>query len=133
MWQFPLWLGLPSAPSPLASPLLVARHSYVAALVDSALAAGVVQGTLTRDNAKPMPGAKIELVAADGTIYNTKTDSRGNFSFADIPPGVYTISFNKGSWPTGSATFEMPANGGVNIQANLGGAGPVITIVPIPY
>ena len=105
----------------------------MATLIDRALAAGVIQGVLVRDGNKPMPGAKIELVAADGTVYNTKTNSRGEFSFANIPPGSYTIELNKGSWPTTTATFDMPAEGGVQITADMGNGSGTVVIVPIPY
>ncbi len=133
VWQFPLWVGLPSAPSPFEAPLLTAQRSTVAWLVDSALAAGVIQGTVEKENGKPSAGCKIYLRAADGTVYETKTNSSGVFSFANIPPGPYTITINKGSWPEVTATFDMPAEGGIQITCSLAGGTGSIAVVPIPY
>lgn len=133
VWQAPLWEGLPAAPSPVKRPVLSAHRSTVAWIVDQALAAGVVQGTVTRDNGKPLAGAKIEIIASDGQVYTAKTDNNGMFVFPSIPPGPVTITINKGAWPNASSTFDMPAQGGVNIDAGLGTGGTGIVVVPIPY
>jgi hypothetical protein len=132
VWQAPLWEGLPAAPPPTEAPVLTARRSTVAWVIDAALAAGTVQGVVTRPDGKPLAGAKIELVASDGTVYTTKTNSRGEFTFVGIPPGPCTIEFNKGSWPNTVTEFEMPPTGGVSITAGLGSGGSIV-IVPIPY
>ena len=69
-----------------------------------------------------MPGAWVEIVASDGQIYRTKTDSKGYFYFAAIPAGPAEITVNKGSWPTSTVAFDMPSYTGVSITADMGTA-----------
>ncbi|MDH6367429.1 MULTISPECIES: endo-alpha-N-acetylgalactosaminidase family protein, partial [unclassified Breznakia] len=41
------------------------------------------------------PSASVILEASDGTVYNTTTDSDGNFAFADLATGLYKIKIEK--------------------------------------
>lgn len=133
VWQTPLWKGLACAPSPWKAPVLTANRSTVAWMVDTALAAGIIEGYIYRENGKPLAGAKIEIIGADGRVYTTKTDSKGYFIITDVPEGSTTITIDKGSWPATSTTFEMPAEGGVTVDGDLADGGGGIIIVPIPY
>lgn len=68
--------------------------------------AGRLGGKLLKANGKPLPYTKIELVPVlfDVQIpdqrFRAKTDSRGNFSFKDLPPTKYTLSINFNESPT---------------------------------
>jgi len=133
VWQTPLWKGLACAPSPWTAPVLTANRSTVAWMVDSALAAGIIEGYVYRENGKPLPGAKIEIIASDGRVYTVRTDSKGYFIFTDVPAGSTTITINKGAWPTTAITFEQPTEGGVTVDGDMSSGGGGVTIVPIPY
>ena len=133
LWQAPLWQGLQAAPSPLKAPVLTAKRSKVAWIVNTALAAGIVEGYLYRTNGNPMPGAWVEIVGSDGVTYRTKSDNNGYFYFASIPSGTTQITINKGSWPTATTSFDMPTNTGVDISGTLNGSGTGIVVTPIPY
>ncbi|MBI5230860.1 MAG: glycosyltransferase [Coriobacteriales bacterium] len=132
VWQFPLWIGLPDAPSIVEAPVLSAKRTSVAWVQDTALAAGVVEGHLEK-NGKPLKNAWIEIVASDGQVYRTRTDHDGNFVFASIPPGPTTITIDKGGVHI-EMDFDQPPEGGVTVSGDVsGGGGGGVVIVPIPY
>lgn len=54
---------------------------------------GTITGHLT-DNGSPV-SASVQLIAADFTHFDfASTDSTGGFTFTDVPPNDYRISFN---------------------------------------
>lgn len=67
---------------------------------------GKLGGKLLKANGKPLPNTEIELVPIlfdvqipDKRFWAT-TDSRGNFTFKDLPPTKYTLSINFNETPT---------------------------------
>lgn len=65
-----------------------------------------------------MPGATVSVIAADGQVVSSSvTDDQGNFRFADVGPGTYTL---KGEMP-GFRTFEkrMSIADGVSILQQI--------------
>lgn len=67
---------------------------------------GKLGGKLLKSNGKPLPYTEIELVPVlfdvqipDKRFWAT-TDSRGNFTFKDLPPTQYTLSINFNETPT---------------------------------
>jgi hypothetical protein len=56
---------------------------------DSTRLAGVVFTTAQGDRAV-VPGAHVRLTTANG-VRETLTDAKGAFTFADVPPGSYSV------------------------------------------
>ncbi len=53
---------------------------------------GRVEGTvILPDGSAPVVGAKVRLVAPEGTRGTTRTDVEGHFIFEDLPEGTYSI------------------------------------------
>ncbi|MGQ0521182.1 MAG: carboxypeptidase-like regulatory domain-containing protein [Actinomycetota bacterium] len=76
-------------PAPRAS-AAVAPPATPAATTTAAAAPqlGVVHGVVTRGG-RPVAGARVTLVAADGTERVTTTDPTGSYRFGAVPPGAY--------------------------------------------
>lgn len=51
---------------------------------------GVLHGVVTRGG-QPVAGARVTLVAADGSERVTTTDPTGSYRFAAVPPGAYEV------------------------------------------
>ncbi len=65
----------------------------------------IVRGTVTRsDGSTPLPNAKVELRYESGDFAHSRyteslfTDSKGTFSFAQLPPNVYTMTISLGGY-----------------------------------
>ncbi|MGH9360491.1 MAG: TonB-dependent receptor plug domain-containing protein, partial [Thermoanaerobaculia bacterium] len=52
---------------------------------------GRIEGKVTREDGTPLGGVSVRI---DATDMVTLTDSDGNFSFAGVPAGTYTLSFD---------------------------------------
>lgn len=63
---------------------------------------GRVSGTITDPTGAAIPGAKVDLIAADSTIaaYSTTTTGVGSFTITGIRPGVYQISIESAGFLT---------------------------------
>ena len=62
---------------------------------------GTLTGTVTSYDSAGIPGATVTLATLEGTPITTQTDINGNYTFADIAPGVYNLSVSKPRfWPT---------------------------------
>ncbi len=53
---------------------------------------GTVSGTVASPSKAPTPGAKVTLVAAEGSQQSVTADQRGCYSFPSIEPATYTLS-----------------------------------------
>jgi hypothetical protein len=49
-------------------------------------------GLDSANNSFPGAGWTITLIKPDGTTMSTTTDANGNYSFTDLPPGIYTVA-----------------------------------------
>ena len=66
---------------------------------------GVLYGKLTGEDGKPLAGAAINLVSNDnGRQYNSKTDKKGEFSFLNVPAGMYHVTITQ----DGKVLYEAP-------------------------
>lgn len=74
-----------------------------------------------------IPGVELEIEYPGGGTFTTTTDINGNYLFAGLAPGTYTVTvtannFNPGGpledFPT--ATFQPPDNGGTQSVVTLG-------------
>jgi hypothetical protein len=77
----------------------------------------IVVKVTTLEGAIEMPGMQVELRQEDGTVIaKTLSDEVGQVSFADVPPGRYTVSASRaGFMPAVSAAFDVRANEVANV------------------
>ncbi len=70
--------------------------------VTMVLANSAISGTIVdRRNGNPIAGLLVTLTLPNNSFqFGTYTDETGNFSFADLVPGTYTVSFGGESYPT---------------------------------
>jgi tetratricopeptide (TPR) repeat protein len=52
---------------------------------------GAVRGTVADPSSAPIPGAKVTLVAADGSRQSVTSDQLGRYSFPSVEPATYTL------------------------------------------
>src|SRR5437016_8601238 len=54
---------------------------------------GALLGTVTDASGATVPNAKVTITDVNtGTNRNARTNESGNYSFADLPPGKYSVS-----------------------------------------
>src|SRR5256885_3126822 len=71
----------------LALSLILAGFSYGQAVTGSLL------GTITDASGAAVPNAKVTITDANtGISRNANTNENGNYNFADLPPGTYTVT-----------------------------------------
>jgi hypothetical protein len=84
--------------------LIPAASVFVILLAAAALSQtfrGGVSGIITDQSGAAVPGAAVQLVhEGTGLTRNQETTSTGDFSFADLPPGFYTITITKPGFQT---------------------------------
>lgn len=61
----------------------------------------------------PLPGVKVVLTPAEGADLVTVTDDQGNYTFAQVPPGEYTIYLSKDGFVTSERKLTMEPLKGV--------------------
>ncbi|HXR39967.1 MAG TPA: carboxypeptidase-like regulatory domain-containing protein, partial [Terracidiphilus sp.] len=79
---------------------------------------GGISGTVTDQSGAVVPGAQVTAVeSATNTSYKTVSSSAGEFSFANIPLGSYTVSVTASGFKsekvdkvpvTAGATYSLP-------------------------
>ena len=58
-----------------------------------AQAPGVISGTVTDEDNRPLPGVTITLSDADGALHrSTVTDAKGRYELANLATGTYTVT-----------------------------------------
>ncbi len=79
---------------------------------------GAIQGVVLDHQSQPAPNRPIQLTGPDSLTLTATTNAQGNFSFAGLPPGAYTVSVTdsplaQAVTSTGqdsqSLTFQLPA------------------------
>ena len=76
---------------------------------------GVVRGTLTGADRRPVSGVAVTLAGADVTMSAT-TDDAGHFAFPRVPFGTYTL---RASTPGGEAAAGVEVSTGTVIEIDL--------------
>src|SRR5919202_6148052 len=71
---------------------------------------GTLRGQVKDELGGVIIGATVTATDAAGVEKTATTDEQGNYSFAGLPPGRYTVRINQG----GFAPYE---NAGVEVQA----------------
>jgi hypothetical protein len=83
----------PERTAPARRPFHVAAGSAAIHLDARMTPLGKLSGRVLDANRRPMPHAGVQLlVSGDFTGELSKADDNGNFSFANIDPGIYTLS-----------------------------------------
>ena len=96
---------------PAVSHSLLASSSS-ASSVSQPTTGRIVVTVTTLEGSVEMSGMQMELRQADGTVLaKTLSDESGHVTFADIPPGRYTVAASRpGFLPTTSAAFDVRVN-----------------------
>ena len=81
---------------------------------------GQIRGCITDSNTGDLlPGANIML---EGTTFGTASDRRGDFRFANIPPGTYTLKVRYMGYEDYSAQVSVTVSQTVNHDVSLEGS-----------
>ncbi|MBE1161849.1 TonB-dependent receptor [Dyella acidiphila] len=76
-----------------------------------------VHGHLQQDaGGAPVANARVSLT---GTNYTTTTDKNGNFVFANVPAGSYTVSANVAGFATANSALTVDASGQANVALSM--------------
>lgn len=82
------------------------------AALDAVLATGTLTGTVTDSvTGDPLPDAIVTAVAEDGTTHETTTSTDGEYTFATLEPGTYTVSANRSG-------YEVASDGPAEIETD---------------
>src|SRR5436189_6487014 len=69
-------------------------------------------GAITDSSGAAVPNAKVTITEINTGISRTaNTNNSGNYTFADLPPGVYTVAVEQ-------AGFRRAARAGVDVVVN---------------
>ncbi len=72
---------------------------------------GTVTGIVAGPSAAPIPGAKVTLVAVDGSRQSVTADQRGHYSFPSVDPATYTLCAEAAGYQTITRTDVRVMNG----------------------
>jgi tetratricopeptide (TPR) repeat protein len=78
-----------------AAALLMAAMVCALAPVAKAQGFGTISGTVLDISGKPWPGLNVEVVSDQGAKQDVVTDPDGKYRFANLRPGVYTLTITK--------------------------------------
>jgi hypothetical protein len=72
---------------------LVLLGSLMLSAVTWAQASGVVSGTVTDEDNRPLPGVTITLTGSDGSRHGSLvTDAKGRYEIVNLAPDTYTVT-----------------------------------------
>ena len=92
---------------------LFPRHSEPAEVFN-------VAGTVTDSGSAPISAVQVRIyISAASPIATTTTDTNGEYGFAAIPAGNYTLEFTKGGFTTQTLPVTVAASGQVTVNATL--------------
>jgi uncharacterized transporter YbjL len=82
------------------------------ASLDAQVLYGSLNGNVTDKSGLAMPSAKVEALNTDtGIAKQTVSDEHGAFSFSDLQPGIYKVTFS-------SAGFGTVIQSNIQLEAN---------------
>ncbi len=93
----------------------IASLAAIPCLAQTTPAAAGVAGTVIDQSGAIFPGAVVAITDANGKTQNTTANERGEYSFADLPPGSYTVSVSA----EGFKKFESKVEVAVGAPAHL--------------
>jgi hypothetical protein len=86
---------------------------------------GIIQGQVLAGGSLPRPGLQVILSRDGAELAHTQTDVSGQFRFAGLAPGLYTLTVSGGAGPVADIRLEL---NGVVVQDILVPASPLKTI-----
>ncbi len=90
---------------------------------------GVVDGREVADGPSVvLSGARVRVLRSGAEIASTTTNEGGNFSFAALPVGSYTVEFSANGYTTASRSLTVVANGSHYLSTTLLAAGRTATV-----
>ena len=96
---------------------LAVAISIIAAFAATPSLATEVHGHLQQDNSgQPVANARVSL---DGTAYTATADKAGNFVFANVPAGSYTVSVSQAGFATAHAPLTVGSSGTATVDVSL--------------
>jgi hypothetical protein len=92
-----------------------------AALVHGQAVNGTLLGTITDSTGASVPGARVVITETNtGVSRATTTNQSGNYTFPDLPPGVYTVSVEQtGFKKTSRTNVDVLVNSAVRVDLTL--------------
>ena len=91
----------PSGQPAQAQPVMPAPLSVPAAPLPVLAGSGNISGVATDQTGAVIPGASVVLTeASSGQTRETQTDDKGNYSFASVPPGTYSLAITAPNFAT---------------------------------
>ena len=86
---------------PVLLTFLILAFSFTAALAQTQITSGTIQGTVVDPNGGAVPGASVEIKETQTNFTrNTTTDDEGRFTALLLPSGRYTITITKSGFAT---------------------------------
>jgi len=79
---------------------------------------GTVTGMVAGPSRVPIPGAKVTLAAADGSLQSATADPRGHYSFSSVEPGSYTLVAEAAGYQA-AKRVEVRVMGGTSTTVDL--------------
>lgn len=90
---------------------------FVAVFATTTALATEVRGHLQQENSgQPIANAKVSL---DGTSYTATADKDGNFVFADVPAGSYTVSVSQSGFATTHSALTVGSTGPATVNISV--------------
>ena len=69
---------------------------------------GSIQGTVTDSSGASVSGAQVKVVSTETGLARTVTTSDdGNYSAAELPPGLYSVTFTKAGFKSATLKGEV--------------------------
>jgi len=108
-------------------PLLIAAPPVHAQLVN-----GFISGTVTDQKKSAIPEVEVTITNQETQLtQQKKTDAEGLYRFVAVPPGVYSIKFEKSGFQTGSVKdirVTTSAERAIDHQLNVAGSSLNVTV-----
>ncbi|MGA2563834.1 MAG: TonB-dependent receptor, partial [Steroidobacteraceae bacterium] len=118
----------------LALPVVAAAQSAAPAVVSQRASYGTIVGIVTDSAKRPLAHATVTAVRVDGSgIRATVSGSDGVYSFADLPPGAWSVTSQIDGYPEVTAPqLEVLASKAtrLDIVMNVPAAAPAVAAAP---
>jgi Putative beta-barrel porin-2, OmpL-like. bbp2/Carboxypeptidase regulatory-like domain len=105
-------------------------HAEEPATLTAAVSFGAIVGVVTNAAKVPVGGATVTALRAGGGIRSTVSGSDGVYSFADLPPGVWSLTVQVDGYPEASVpSLQVVASKATrrDVVMNVPAAAPAVT------